>query len=180
MPVELPSKLLGRLDEEIEKFQQGSMNRDVEIQHAGSSKLVDNQPRPGSTIKLFLTICCLILAASLTGQVEHAPTVAQCQADQRLWLPQIESSDSTLTYDVLSQRASEMSDCASVDPPNNVRYVNTYSEATAVRLMRLSHYVQRHELWMQFEAEDAAGKRTDVRILTLGMGFSSCFANSYT
>jgi hypothetical protein len=34
-----------------------------------------------------------VLTASVAGQVEHAPTVEQCQADQRLWLAEIEVRD---------------------------------------------------------------------------------------
>jgi hypothetical protein len=32
-------------------------------------------------MKRYLAFAVLILTASLAGQVEHAPTVAQCQAD---------------------------------------------------------------------------------------------------
>jgi hypothetical protein len=72
-------------------------------------------------------LALFVLAASVvmgSGQVEHAPTVAQCQADQRLWLSQIEGGASMLTYDGLSNMADEMNACAEVDPDNEKRYRN--------------------------------------------------------
>jgi hypothetical protein len=110
-------------------------------------------------MKCYLAFAVLILTASLAGQVEHAPTVAQCQADQRLWLSQVEDNDSSLKYDALNDMAVEMGRCTKVDPPNEIRYDNVYSEATAVRLMRLKHFLVRHQLWSKFIEEDAAGKR---------------------
>ena len=112
------------------------------------------------TMKLIPTLCCLTLAASLTGQVEHAPTVAQCQADQRLWLSQLEGKDkSTLGFYVFTDMAVEMESCSEVDPPNATKYYNTESEATATQAKRMSKFIQRHQLWEKFLAEDAAGKR---------------------
>ena len=100
-----------------------------------------------------------ILTVSMCGQVEHAPTVAQCQADQRLWSSQIERSASTLTFDVLKSRGREMIECYDVDPANAKDYYTTASSATAVTAARLSKFIQRHQLWDKFIAEDAAGKR---------------------
>jgi hypothetical protein len=47
------------------------------------------------------------------GQIEHAPTTEQCQADQRLWLSKLEQSQSNdlPDYQTLSQWAHEMNDC---------------------------------------------------------------------
>lgn len=33
-----------------------------------------------------------VLTASVSGQIEHAPTVAQCQADQRLWMANMQDA----------------------------------------------------------------------------------------
>jgi hypothetical protein len=104
-------------------------------------------------------ILSVILTASLSGQVEHAPTVAQCQADQRLWLPKIETSDSTLSFDALANMGSEMVACHDVDPPNARDYYNASCSATAAMATRMSNFIRRHQLWAQLEAEDAAGKR---------------------
>src|ERR1700723_3112788 len=114
-------------------------------------------------MKCYLAFAILILTASLAGQVEHAPTVAQCQADQRLWFAQIEAdtdaSKSILpTYDVMSAWSVEMLDCRDVDPDNKIMYSNTHREITVERMLRLQHYLDRHQLWDKFKAEDAAGK----------------------
>jgi hypothetical protein len=111
-------------------------------------------------MKRYLAFAILILTASLAGQVEHAPTVAQCQADQRLWLAKVEGSSSQLPeYNVLVKWVSEMGDCAKVDHDNNVEYYNVEAEVTAEEQIRLSHFLDRRSLWQQFIAEDAAGKR---------------------
>jgi hypothetical protein len=109
-------------------------------------------------MKRCLVLGWLVLTASLTGQVEHAPTVAQCQADQRLWLSKIEG-DSALTFDALANMGREMLACHDVDPPNARDYYNTSCSATAAMATRMSNFIQRHQLWQQLEAEDAAGKR---------------------
>ena len=110
-------------------------------------------------MKHLLVLGWLVLECSLVGQVEHAPTVAQCQADQRLWSPQIEDKASTLTFDVLKNRGSEMIACYDVDPTNAKDYYTTASSATAVMAARLRKFIQRHQQWDQFIAEDAAGTR---------------------
>jgi hypothetical protein len=110
-------------------------------------------------MKRCLVLGWLVLTASLVGQVEHAPTVDQCQADQRLWLSQIEGDNSKLSFDVLRQMAGEMDKCSEVDPANERRYYGTMAEASAAMALRLSKFIERHQLWAQFEAEDAAGKR---------------------
>lgn len=107
-------------------------------------------------------ILALILTASLVGQgIKHAPAVAQCQADQRLWLSKTEEGDSPRLpkYDVLSEWDSEMTDCEKVDPNNKWTYYNTSEEITEIRHTRLIDFVSRHNLWQEFIAEDGAGKR---------------------
>jgi hypothetical protein len=115
-------------------------------------------------MKRYLVLAVLILTASLAGQVEHAPTVAQCEADQRLWFAQIEAdakagNDTLPTVDVIGAWHTEMHDCEAVDPANRVRYYNTESEIIVEQMLRLQHFVSRHQLHSQFLAEDAAGKR---------------------
>lgn len=103
-------------------------------------------------------ILTVVMTASLGGQVEHAPTVAQCQADQRLWLSKIEGGDSALTFDALANMGREMLACHDVDPPNARDYYNTSCSATAAMATRMSNFIHRHQLWQQLEAEDATGK----------------------
>jgi hypothetical protein len=109
-----------------------------------------------------LVLTGLILTASLVGQeIKHAPTVAQCQADQRLWFAQLEEGDSPKlpTQDVLAKWNNEMSDCQKVDPGNTPMYYNTGAEIDAAMETRLTHFILRHGLWSQFMDEDTAGKR---------------------
>ena len=115
-------------------------------------------------MKHFL-ILAVVLGGSLTilavGQeIKHAPTVAQCQADQRLWFSKIEGESSTLPkYDVLSEWAIEMGDCKTVDPVNFNKYYNLHGEIDAERALRMIDFIDRQGLRQKFLAEDAAGKR---------------------
>ena len=113
-------------------------------------------------MKRLLVLGWLIFTASLVGQVEHAPTVAQCQADQRLWLAKLEvaPTDTNLpSYDTLRRWESEMGDCGEVDNSNYWKYYNTREEASEVQSSRLMKFLIRHGLYDKFIEEDAAGKR---------------------
>jgi hypothetical protein len=104
----------------------------------------------------------LISVSLVTAQVEHAPTVAQCQADQRLWLSQIEVDHGQRTlpaYAVIDKWKWEMDDCMSVDPENKVRYYNTESEVWVVQMGRMRDFLERHQVWDKFLDEDAEGQR---------------------
>jgi hypothetical protein len=109
--------------------------------------------------RLVLTGLILAVAASLVGQVEHAPTVAQCQADQRLWLSELEGDTNSITYTALRDWSVEMIDCQKVDPAHEFAYYNTEGEASILQNMRLMHFIKRHGTWDTFLAEDTAGKR---------------------
>jgi hypothetical protein len=115
-------------------------------------------------MRLLLVVGWLILTALLTGQVEHAPTVAQCQADQRLWLAKIEADANgdkgglPAIY-VIRAWALEMTQCKDVDPSNRFKYYNTESEISTEEMLRLRHFIDRHDLLAKFIEEDSAGKR---------------------
>ena len=109
-------------------------------------------------MKRLLVLSWMILTASLVGQVKHAPTLAQCQADQRLWLADMDSSK-RLTYEVLTRREREMLECEKVDDPNLDLYYNTAVDMDEEALLRLVHFLDRHQLLGKFREEDAAGKR---------------------
>ena len=115
-------------------------------------------------MKRFLAFA-IVLTSSLVvaqaAQVEHAPTVEQCQADQRLWFARIEEGDSPRLpiYDVLTQWRREMGNCEKVDAGQWRSYRNTEDEIDATQSIRLFNFLKRHKLWQQFDAEDAAGKR---------------------
>jgi hypothetical protein len=101
-----------------------------------------------------------LLTASVSGQIEHAPTVQQCQADQRLWFYELENDGSNLPgIDVLRQWSKEMSVCEKVEPDHKWAYYNTSGEIDGEEITRMVNFLDRHNLWGQFIAEDAAGKR---------------------
>jgi len=108
-----------------------------------------------------LILAGLVLAAPLVAQVEHAPTVAQCQADQRLWISRIEEGDSTKLprWDVLSGWYTEITDCEEVDPTHRWDYYNLAAEISATQGRRMYHFIKSHAMWQKFLDEDAAGKR---------------------
>lgn len=112
-------------------------------------------------MKRLLILVSLILTASLVGQdVQHAPTVAQCQADQRLWLSEVEGDSSQLpNFSTISAWGREMTNCEKVDPDNQHKYYNTAAEIMAEQESRLMDFVNRHGLGDKFVAEDAVGKR---------------------
>ena len=109
-----------------------------------------------STLLLGLCLCSPLL----TAQVEHAPTVEQCRADQRLWLPKLEGERNLVAASSeLNGWRQEMNDCMKVDPAFSDRYYSTTSEAGIEKLLRLEHFLYRHNLYDSFLAEDAHGQR---------------------
>ena len=108
----------------------------------------------------FVALTLFILTASLTAQVEHAPTPAQCQSDQKLWMSIIEGpEESQPTYDVLNAWYFEMRKCDVVDPAKKFDYYNLRSEISTWQEVREFEFLHRHNLWNQFMEEDAAGQR---------------------
>ena len=89
-------------------------------------------------MKRLLILSVFVLAA--VGQdVQHAPTVAQCQADQRLWLSTIEEGDPPKLprMPVIAKWNTEMLECERVDPDNMVKYYNTHGEIEAQEIDRM-------------------------------------------
>jgi hypothetical protein len=111
-------------------------------------------------MKYFVALALFLLSASVAAQIEHATTVAQCQADQHLWMQQLQDLSHPLPgFHTMTERYKEMEHCTQVDHANEVQYYNTSSEIQANQLTRLFNFVQRHDLWDKFIEEDAAGKR---------------------
>jgi hypothetical protein len=115
-----------------------------------------------------LMFACGAVVASLAfahppQAVEHAPTVEQCRADRAYWFSKLEQPDNhgadDETFDTLTDWYEEMFKCQAVDPPNLVKYDNTGAEAQVTQMARLMNFLKSHNLWNQFKAEDAAGKR---------------------
>jgi hypothetical protein len=109
----------------------------------------------------YLMFGFFLLTTSIAGQVEHAPTVAQCQADQRLWLSKLEENtpQQLPSFTVLNKWKNEMNDCQSVDPSNRLKYYNTQSETDAEQSKRMINFIDRQGLLDKFLKEDEAGKR---------------------
>jgi hypothetical protein len=109
-----------------------------------------------------LALAVFVVSASVTAQVEHAPTVAQCQADQRLWLSKLEvlPPDTNLpAVPTLQQWSNEMDECKDVDPKNAWLYFNVTAESNTLQGARMIRFLKRQNLWDKFIEEDAAGKR---------------------
>lgn len=59
------------------------------------------------------------MALSLSGQVQPAPTVAQCQVDQRLWRLEMEDAHPLAARNFKEfEEAKEMNACRKVDHAN--------------------------------------------------------------
>lgn len=113
-------------------------------------------------MKQVVALAVFFLTVSVTAQVEHAPTVAQCQADQRLWLSKLEvlPPDTNLpAFPTLRQWADEMTDCAEVDPKNAWLYYNVSAESNTLQGARMIRFLKRQHLYAKFLEEDAAGTR---------------------
>jgi hypothetical protein len=95
--------------------------------------------------------------------VEHAPTAEQCRADRAYWMSKLEQADNKGTDDVsyaaLRGWYNEMEKCQPVDPANTFRYYNVMAESQGEQLGRMINFLSRHNLWQQFQDEDAAGMR---------------------
>lgn len=115
-------------------------------------------------MKVILSLCCILFADLLVAQIKHAPTVTQCQADERTWAAQIDEHLQheralSWTYYTLKDMGEEMLACDDVDPRNHTAYINTAVEITEAMNKRAMSFIARHQLWDQFIEEDAAGKR---------------------
>jgi hypothetical protein len=124
-----------------------------------SANPLAHRRRMADAMRYFVLL--LLLLSSLPAQeVEHAPTVEQCRADQRLWLAKIEGPSGTLPgYLTLVSWSHEMGECTSVDPDNHALYFNVVGEIGSEELIRLEHFLDRHALLEKFIEEDKAGKR---------------------
>jgi hypothetical protein len=112
-------------------------------------------------------VCGAVVASLASARprqaVEHAPTVAQCQADRAYWDSKLEQDDRKGTLDVpyttLFEWDVEMVKCRVVDSQNRWQYFNLGEEALAEMAIRERAFIVRRNLWQQFLDEDAAGKR---------------------
>ena len=115
-------------------------------------------------LKQVVIVAAVLMWANVASpKIEHAPTVEQCQADQRLWLATLENASARVAVKVETLMAwdREMLQCYAVDPSalNSVKYLNTSEEAGELVQTRFINFLARHHLYEQFESEDAAGLR---------------------
>ena len=111
-------------------------------------------------MKRLAAIVILMMSSMAVGRdIKHAPTVAQCQADQRLWLAKLEDGAIDETYSTVAKWIPEMLNCGDVDRKNEIRYYDVVEKAYAELLMRTTNFIILHGRWEQFVAEDEAGKR---------------------
>lgn len=110
-------------------------------------------------------ICALFLFLAVSSLAQdHAPTVEQCRADQRLWSSvhdeyALKDAVSKLSVQTLKQRSHQMNDCFAVDSENGRDYFGLVAAYGLELGRRYKNFIDRHNLMAQFLAEDAAGKR---------------------
>ena len=114
--------------------------------------------------KLWLLLAMAIpLQPVHSQQVEYALTVEECRAEQSLWMSRSDEPNDAGTVNVnysdLNDWSSRMLLCGSVDPELRWQYNNTQRELSEVQTKRLVRFLVRHNLYGQFLAEDAQGKR---------------------
>jgi hypothetical protein len=66
---------------------------------------------------------------------------------------------SSIGYTELLERSDEMYACRGVDPDFAYQYYNVMSEIAFARVVRLEAFLRHHNLYDQFVAADARGKR---------------------
>jgi len=107
--------------------------------------------------KLWLLLLMVIPLQLIHAQeVKHAPPVAQCRTDQRLWHSKLKDEVSTVAVSFLELEGwtDEMIDCYDADPTFQIQYHKTIREIYATGLMRLRHFLERRNLVDQFLVED--------------------------
>jgi hypothetical protein len=128
---------------------------------------------------VFLTVLVIVLLPAMNAQ-QHAPTPDVCRADLAVWGNHAaelawfrvdtpdragnsnESSKTVidmLSFKEISSRILEMGDCQSVDPARENSYFETMSFYQQVQGSRYLHFIERHNLMVQFGQDDDAGKR---------------------
>jgi hypothetical protein len=113
------------------------------------------------------TLCLLLAIAvplqSIHAQAEHAPTVTQCRADQRLWFSKLGTPDNldvaNVSFTELDDWRLEMGACFVVDPDLRPQYANTISEIYHTMFNRAEDFLARHDLFDEFITEDEKGCR---------------------
>jgi hypothetical protein len=100
-------------------------------------------------------------ATSAQDSTPSAPTVDQCKADEAAWMAKLEADHGTddVTAATLTDWETEMTQCRTVDAPNDQDYSNAANEAIDQIGVRFVDFLDRHALTQLFFDEDKAGKR---------------------
>ena len=116
--------------------------------------------------KTILLAAILIVYATPSQEMKHAPVLEVCRADQAHWEAQLakpSGSWATVANDLDSKTlvlwATEMNDCSKVDKDRGHTYVDTVHWLFAFLFNRESDFLIRHRSLDQFKQEDAAGAR---------------------
>jgi hypothetical protein len=95
------------------------------------------------------TVAFILLVGTVFGQ-EHAPTISQCQADERLWSAEslqaksgtgFEPSIRNYPVNELQARVRELTECIAVDPHSH-GYSSTAMVILSQANKRLMRYIQ--------------------------------------
>jgi hypothetical protein len=126
---------------------------------------------------ILITVAVLCVTPAMAHQ-QPASTVEVCRAEAAVWFNGRMAADYTDAQDdwvgnkipnrtetarlpvkELMARQSEMFDCAKVDRENRGEYYEAGEFYHNVLTDRETQFIDRHGLWQQFVAEDAAGQR---------------------
>lgn len=109
----------------------------------------------------------MLLTASAVFAQEHAPTIAQCQADQRLWSNESIHATSGTGFDLtikrysiveLIDRSQEMMACMSVDSKDLSTYsstamlICTQIESRLTRYIKETGQAEKYDAWEKRQA----------------------------
>lgn len=118
-------------------------------------------------MKKIAAVCIVwIVAASFPApSQDHAPTVAQCQADEKVWGMQTEESGAfppgtaNLSLDDLLERSEEMSSCIAVDRSHRESYAFTAMALNSQIETRLWGYIHETGQSAQYDAWELKKQR---------------------
>ncbi len=111
-------------------------------------------------VVVLLLLFCVVSISLSQEPLEHAPTAAQCQADRAVWIKDFSTGNiKNVPVTTLNGRAMEMGSCMDVDANHAFDYYTVQASSLIETENRQSRFLSRHNLYLQFVEEDAAGKR---------------------
>jgi hypothetical protein len=110
-------------------------------------------------MRFLIVLSLVLLSASVPAQVEHAPTVAQCQADYKLWDATLGRDASKVSYKTLTDWEQVMAKCMDVDDEHRTTYLILDGTIITREDSRLVNFLMRENLYKKFVEEDEAGAR---------------------